>query len=69
MKGTLESDGSFGADDHRLGRRKAIESRRKSSLISLGIRQDGRKLAVDPAGIGLAEAYDLLGNAENFCQE
>lgn len=39
-----------------VGGREAIEGRRDGPLVSLGIRQDGRKLAVDPAGIRLPEA-------------
>src|SRR5262249_23286981 len=51
------------------GWREAIEGRRDGSLVSLRIYQDGRKLAIDAAGIRLPKANDAFGNAKNFRQE
>ena len=69
MKGAIKYDRSFGADDHRVGWREAIERRRKGSLVSLCVRQDGRKLTFDAAGIGLPKADNTLGDAKDLGQK
>jgi|HubBroStandDraft_3_1064219.scaffolds.fasta_scaffold576536_1 hypothetical protein len=57
---------SFRANDHGIGGLEAVEGRRDGPLISVGIRQDSRKLTVDTAGIRLPEADNAFWNAKNF---
>ena len=62
----VELNRSLGADDDGVRRREAIEGRPKRSLVRIRIGQDRGQLAMNAAGIELANAVHSFRHAKNL---